>query len=73
MKIKLIGICLILVVIGAINWGAIGLFGLDLISSIFGISPTFVRVAYACVGAAGGYLAFLAKDILAFFGNRLLK
>ncbi len=47
---------LILVIIGAINWGLIGFFRYDLISSIFGGDFEIVsRVIYAIVGMAGIY------------------
>jgi uncharacterized membrane protein YuzA (DUF378 family) len=73
MKLKLLGIALILVIVGSINWGAIGLFGLDIVATLFGFSPTLVRILHSIIGLAGTYLLFLAKDILMFFGNKLLK
>lgn len=44
-------IALVLVIIGAINWGLIGFFDYDLISSILG--EGFSRVIYALVGLSG--------------------
>lgn len=47
-------IALILVIIGAINWGLIGFFRFDLVASIFGGQTAgFSRVIYALVGLAG--------------------
>lgn len=47
-------LALILVIIGALNWGMIGLFQFDLIASIFGGMSTIVsRIIYAIVGLAG--------------------
>lgn len=47
-------IALVLVIIGAINWGLIGFFRYDLISSIFGGETTAIsRVIYALVGISG--------------------
>ena len=47
-------IALILVVIGALNWGLIGLFGLDLVAFIFGGQMAVIsRVIYALVGLGG--------------------
>ncbi|WP_144512174.1 DUF378 domain-containing protein [Bacillus sp. FJAT-22090] len=47
-------IALVLVIIGAINWGLIGFFRYDLISSIFGGEATAIsRVIYALVGLSG--------------------
>lgn len=41
-------------IIGALNWGLIGLFQFDLVASIFGgMSAVFSRIIYALVGLAG--------------------
>ena len=55
-------IALILVAIGAINWGLIGFFSFDLIRMIFGDMTMVSRVIYALVGIAGLYS-------LSFFGR----
>lgn len=45
---------LILVIIGAINWGCIGLFGTDVVGSILGgTTSTISRIVYTIVGIAG--------------------
>jgi len=45
---------LLLVIIGAINWGLVGLFQFDLIAFLFGGQGALVsRVLYTIVGAAG--------------------
>ncbi len=46
---------LALVIIGAVNWGLIGFFGLDLVSLIFGSMSVFSRIVYAVVGICGLY------------------
>ncbi len=52
-------LALILVVIGALNWGLIGLFGFDLVATISGITfgelNTLSRIIYSVVGLAGLY------------------
>lgn len=48
-------VCLILVIIGAVNWGLIGFFNLDLISVIFGNMSMITRIIFAVVGIAGIY------------------
>lgn len=55
---------LILVIIGALNWGLIGFFEYDLVGSIFGGQlSTFSRIIYALVGIAGIYaITFLFRD-----------
>ncbi|WP_125153709.1 DUF378 domain-containing protein [Clostridium rectalis] len=53
-------IAFILVIIGAINWGLLGLFNFNLIGSIFGEPANFLsRLIYILVGVAGVYLILL--------------
>ena len=45
---------LILVIVGAINWGLIGFFQFDLVAAIFGGQAAILsRIIYALVGLAG--------------------
>ncbi len=47
---------LVLVIIGAINWGLISLFQFDLVASIFGGQTAILsRIVYGLVGLAGLY------------------
>jgi uncharacterized membrane protein YuzA (DUF378 family) len=47
-------IVLLLVVIGAINWGLVGFFQINVVSLIFGGNAAIIsRVIYALVGLAG--------------------
>lgn len=46
-------IALVLVIIGAINWGLIGLFGFDLVATLFGSMSVLSRIVYTLVGIAG--------------------
>ena len=47
---------LTLVIVGAINWGLIGLFKLDLIATLFGGMESWLsRIIYVIVGVAGLY------------------
>lgn len=41
---------LILVIVGALNWGLIGAFGFDLVATIFGDMSFLSRVVYSLVG-----------------------
>ena len=46
-------ICLILSIIGGLNWGSIGLFGFDIVAWIFGGQDAiFSRIIYTLVGLA---------------------
>ena len=45
---------LLLVIIGALNWGAVGLFGFDLVAFIGGGQTAVLsRIVYTLVGIAG--------------------
>ena len=47
-------IALALVIIGALNWGLIGLFQFDLVATLFGGQDSFLsRVVYGLVGIGG--------------------
>jgi len=57
-------ICLSLVILGAINWGLIGLFRFDLIAVIFGgMEGIMSRIIYTLIALAGLYcITFFARD-----------
>ena len=46
-------ICLVLTIIGAINWLLIGLFNFNLVTTIFGTSGMLTSIVYILVGIAG--------------------
>jgi len=52
-------VALILVIIGAVNWGLVGLFSFDLVAAIFGSMSILSRIIYDLVGVAGIYLIFI--------------
>jgi uncharacterized membrane protein YuzA (DUF378 family) len=55
-------IALILVIIGAINWGLVGLGDWNIIDLIFGSIPVLVKLIYVIVGLAGLYtIYFISK------------
>lgn len=49
-------IALTIAIIGAVNWGLIGFFSIDLVSFIFGNMSWISRIIYAVVGISGLYL-----------------
>lgn len=59
-------IALTLVIIGALNWGLIGIMNFNLVDSTFGIASIWSRTIYVLVGLAGLYC-------LSFYGyfNRI--
>ena len=46
-------IALVLIIIGAINWGLIGFFQFNLVDTIFGQMSVLSRIIYALVGISG--------------------
>ncbi len=46
-------VSLTLVIIGAINWGMIGIFGVNLVTLLFGEESILTNVVYALVGISG--------------------
>ncbi len=46
-------IALILIIIGAINWGLIGFFNFNLVEALFGNMTILSRIIYALVGVSG--------------------
>ena len=48
----------ILMIIGAINWGLVGLLDLNLVTLIFGSIPILVKIIYILVGLSGVYALF---------------
>ena len=57
-------IALILVIVGALNWGSIGLFGLDIVGTIFGGQLSMIsRIIFTLVGLAGVWsITLLFRD-----------
>ena len=46
-------IALVLIIIGAINWGLIAAFEFDLVASLFGDMSVLSRIVYGLVGISG--------------------
>jgi uncharacterized protein len=46
----------LLVLIGALNWGLIGLFNLNVVTEIFGSAATVTKVIYSLIGLSGLWL-----------------
>ena len=45
--------CLVITIIGAINWGLIGLLDFNLVDAIFGVGSLLSRIVYTLVGICG--------------------
>jgi uncharacterized membrane protein YuzA (DUF378 family) len=64
-------IAMALVLIGALNWGLVGAFGVDLVRTIAG-KGTVANVIYVAVGIAALLLAFRRDTYLPFLGETVL-
>lgn len=47
-----------IVIIGAINWGLVGLMNLNVVEMIFGAGSLLTKVVYIVVGLAGAWAAY---------------
>lgn len=45
--------CLVITIIGAINWGLIGIFDFNLVDTLFGAGSMVSRIVYGLVGITG--------------------
>lgn len=57
-------IALILIIIGALNWGLIALFEFDLVAALFSEMSVWSRIVYGLVGLSGlwGIKLLFEKD-----------
>ena len=56
-------VALVLMIIGGLNWGLIGLFGFDLVASIFGEMSPLSRAIYTAVGLAALYSIYTSSKL----------
>ena len=53
----------VLILVGAVNWGLVGLFSFDLVGTIFGSMSILSRIIYILVGVSGVYMIFNCKKM----------
>ena len=53
----------VLLVVGGLNWGLVGLFNVDLVSSLLGPMSGLSRIVYLLVGLAAVYQALQLRAI----------
>ena len=57
-------ICLILVIVGGLNWLLVGVFNFNLVAAIFGVMSVITKIVYILVGVSALYvLIFLLPSI----------
>ena len=66
---KLDLLALVLVIVGALNWGLVALAEFDLVATLFGLdfgeTNAVTRVIYGLVGLAGVWLAARSRALIA--------
>ena len=56
-------IAYVLVIVGAINWGLVGIFGFDLVAALFGDMSLLSRIVYILVGISGILMLLSYHDV----------
>lgn len=51
-------LAMVLVIVGALNWGLVGLFSFNLVNAILGGIPTLEAIVYILVGLAGAWMIY---------------
>ena len=54
-------IALVLIIIGAINWGLIAIFNFDLVAALFGDMSVISRIVYGLVGISGFFVIIFPR------------
>lgn len=52
-----------LLIVGGLNWGLVGLFGIDLVATLFGDMSPLSRVIYTAVGLSALYSFYTASKM----------
>jgi len=67
MRMKKLGaldwIALILIIVGALNWGLVGALKFDLVAAIFGAMSIIARIVYILVGLSAIYGILMLSKI----------
>jgi uncharacterized membrane protein YuzA (DUF378 family) len=56
-------IAMTLLIIGGVNWGLVGLFGFDLVATLFGDMTPISRLVYVLVGLSALYSIYTALKV----------
>lgn len=57
-------LCLVLVIVGGLNWGLVGFLNFDLVAALFGDMSFLSKLVYDLVGLSAVYL------LLSLFGKK---
>lgn len=53
-------VAMVLVIVGALNWGLVGLLDYNLVMSLFGSWPVLENIIYDLVGLSGLWMIYMA-------------
>ena len=56
-------LALVLVIVGALNWGLVGAANFNLVSTLFGDMSGLSRIVYVLVGLSAVYLAVISPKL----------
>lgn len=56
-------VALVLVLLGALNWGLVGLFNVNLVTLVLGTMPGAEKVVYILIGLSAVYVGLNQKGI----------
>lgn len=56
-------LALVLVLVGALNWGLMGLLEFDLVATLFGEMSLLTKIIYSLIGIAALYIAAIASSL----------
>ncbi len=56
-------VCLLLLIIGGLNWGSVGVADYNFVEAFFGVDTMSTKSIYALVGLAALYRVFQCKSI----------
>lgn len=56
-------VCIVLLIIGGLNWGLLGFFKIDLVATLLGNMTLPTRIVYDLVGLAAIYMIYLCAKL----------
>lgn len=57
-------LCILLIVLGGLNWGLVGIFNFNFVDFVFGTASIFTRITYIIFGLAGLYVAIRSPILM---------
>lgn len=58
-------VAMVLLIIGGLNWGAVGFFNVDVVAAVFGTQAPLARIIYVIVGLAALYSIYTSSKMAA--------